>query len=167
MNNLPEQIEIRNRYQVIPRVLAFIFKNEKILLIERARKGEFAYGKLNGIGGHIERGESPLSAIRREIKEETGLENLKFKLRIIAFIDIEQDTGVNLFVFSANYVSGKLISSDEGKLCWSNKKELKKLKIVKDLPLLIDMIEESKDNGSVKFLQYEYKHDKLRIELIQ
>lgn len=43
-----------------------------VLLIEKARP-EWQAGKLNGIGGHIEPGETPHQAMRREFKEETGL----------------------------------------------------------------------------------------------
>lgn len=61
-----------NTYTMIPRVLAFIEKNDEVLMIERAKKDAFAYRKLNGIGGHVEKGEDPLTAIRREVKEESG-----------------------------------------------------------------------------------------------
>lgn len=55
-------------------VLGFIFEagTENILLIEKNRPTEQA-GKLNGIGGKIESGESPEHAIIREVEEETGL----------------------------------------------------------------------------------------------
>ena len=157
----------KNRYQVIPRTLAFLFRNDEVLLIERAKKGEFAYNQLNGIGGHIERKEDPLSAIRREVKEETGLEHLEFRLRAIAFIDITQYLGVNIFIFSATYNNGKLIPSNEGKLFWVNKKELPQLKIVEDLPLLVNLVEQSQKEEKIIFLQYKYDVDQFMIKEIQ
>ena len=56
-------------------VLRFIFdlNLEKILWMKKNRP-DFQKGKLNGLGGSIELNEYPLDAIRREIKEECGLD---------------------------------------------------------------------------------------------
>lgn len=40
----------------------------------RKNKPEWQRGKLNGVGGKVEPGESPLCAMRREFMEEAGLE---------------------------------------------------------------------------------------------
>lgn len=55
-------------------VLGFFFSEdrERVLLIKKNRP-EFLRGKLNGIGGHLESAESPLSAMQREFHEETGI----------------------------------------------------------------------------------------------
>lgn len=53
-------------------VVGFLISNEDVLLIEKARP-DWQRGKLNGIGGHIELGEEPVNAMRREFAEETGL----------------------------------------------------------------------------------------------
>jgi 8-oxo-dGTP diphosphatase len=51
---------------------AAVFRNDEVLLIERAK------GALKGLwslpGGHIEPGETARSAARREVREETGIE---------------------------------------------------------------------------------------------
>jgi len=54
-------------------VLGFLF-NEKLTQVAliRKTKPEWQAGKYNGIGGKIEKGESPLFAIIREFEEETG-----------------------------------------------------------------------------------------------
>lgn len=55
-------------------VLGFLFLNGKreVVMI-RKNKPEWQAGKLNGVGGKIERtDESPLAAMQREWKEETG-----------------------------------------------------------------------------------------------
>lgn len=46
--------------------------NEKLLLIRKA-KPEWQNGLLNGVGGSIEPGETPLDCMRREFVEETGI----------------------------------------------------------------------------------------------
>jgi 8-oxo-dGTP diphosphatase len=54
-------------------VVGFLFRNRNnhVALI-RKTKPAWQAGKLNGIGGKIEAGETPLQAMRREFKEETG-----------------------------------------------------------------------------------------------
>lgn len=59
---------------MIEYVVGFLFNGSmrKVLLIEKKRP-DWQKGKLNGIGGHVEDGESPHSAMEREFREETGL----------------------------------------------------------------------------------------------
>jgi len=53
----------------------FLFSPDRsrILLI-RKRRPDWQAGKLNGLGGKLEAGETPLDAMRREFREEAGLE---------------------------------------------------------------------------------------------
>ena len=55
-------------------VLGFAFDTnaENVALIEKQRP-DWQKGLLNGIGGHIEAFESPLEAMIREFREETGV----------------------------------------------------------------------------------------------
>jgi 8-oxo-dGTP diphosphatase len=53
-------------------VVGFLFSGSKVLLIRKQRP-DWQKGMLNGIGGHIEDGESPLDAMRREFQEEAGI----------------------------------------------------------------------------------------------
>jgi len=56
-------------------VVGYIFDLEmnQVILIKKI-KPEFMAGKLNGVGGKVEPGEDYLEAMRRECKEETGLD---------------------------------------------------------------------------------------------
>ena len=50
---------------------AFDERESKVALILKTRP-DWQKGRLNGIGGHIEPGETPLAAMHREFEEETG-----------------------------------------------------------------------------------------------
>jgi 8-oxo-dGTP diphosphatase len=54
----------------------------KVLLIHRnARPNDAHLGKYNGLGGKMEPGEDVVSCMRREIREEAGIECTDLKLR--------------------------------------------------------------------------------------
>ena len=55
-------------------VLGFLFddRRSKVWLMNKERPS-WQKGKLNGIGGHIEDGETPEECMRREFHEETGV----------------------------------------------------------------------------------------------
>ncbi len=55
---------------------------QEVLLIHRnARPDDPAFGKYNGLGGKLEPGEDVATGMRREIREEAGLEVQKLILR--------------------------------------------------------------------------------------
>lgn len=51
---------------------AFSPLGDKVVLIRKHRP-RWQAGRLNGVGGHVEEGETPFDAMRREFREETGV----------------------------------------------------------------------------------------------
>jgi 8-oxo-dGTP diphosphatase len=53
-------------------VVGFVFKNRDEVTLVMKNRPEWQKGKLNGVGGKIEAGETSAQAMRREFKEEAG-----------------------------------------------------------------------------------------------
>lgn len=60
------------KHLVAPSVNVYILNNNKVLLSRRANTG-WMDGHLCAPGGHVEKGETPVQAIVREIEEELGV----------------------------------------------------------------------------------------------
>jgi len=56
-----------------PTSTAVIIKDQKLLVAKRKLRGEPFYGKWDFIGGHLSKGETPEETLKREIKEELGV----------------------------------------------------------------------------------------------
>lgn len=71
-------------YRPIASTLGFILSpdRQRVLMVHRvARAGDEQFGKFNGLGGRMERDEDIATAMRREIREESGLECVRMSLR--------------------------------------------------------------------------------------
>ncbi|AXH16379.1 hypothetical protein CP985_03265 [Malaciobacter mytili LMG 24559] len=85
-------------------VVGFINDGRNVLLIKKNRP-EWQNGKFNGVGGRVKENESPINAMKREAKEETGLLILKWNLLEL----VEYDNGVKLYVFHAKINNSTLL----------------------------------------------------------
>lgn len=74
-------------------VVGFAFSqgSKKVALIRKERP-EWQRGKLNGIGGHVEEGESPPRAMVREFEEETGVATNFANWQLFVVMDFPQAT---------------------------------------------------------------------------
>jgi len=148
---------IQSRYQVVPRTLIFIERDEDILLIHKNKRDSYGFSKLNGLGGHIEKGEEPYEAAKREIFEESGLTVEKINLVAIIFIEIGTNPGILLFVFKAKYPGGTLKKSDEGDLVWMKRASIKDTEnLVKDIHFLLELSDSYVEGSMPVFAKYQY-----------
>jgi len=125
------------RYTVIPRTLVFLTRDNQVLLLHGAASKRLWAGKYNGLGGHIERGESPYQAALREVQEEAGLAVQQLSLRAAVHITLPEPPGVMLFVFVGEAPTGEPRPSLEGTPTWVTRKALYNLPLVEDLPQLL------------------------------
>ena len=71
-------------YTPILATLAYILSPDgrQVLLVHRNRRSDDAhFGKYNGLGGKLDRGEDVVAGMRREVREEAGLECETLALR--------------------------------------------------------------------------------------
>ena len=130
-----------NRYTVYPRTLTFLLNGEEVLLIKRSPAASLFPGLYNGVGGHVERGEDVLSAARREVREETGLDVPHLSLRCLLHVDEGPDRpGVLVFVFVGHTEHRQVTASPEGTLHWVPLAHLKSLNLMPDLPQLLERV---------------------------
>ena len=109
--------------------LCYMEKDGKYLMLCRnKKKNDENAGKWIGIGGHLERGETPRECIIRECLEETGIEiDPQYRGSVLFFSDACEDECI--FVYTAKIGSAKPLECEEGTLAF-----IEKTKIY-DLPL--------------------------------
>ncbi len=90
-------------------------------------------------GGHVEKGESIVDAVIREMKEETGLTVSNPKLCGVKQFPIDEGRYI-VFLFTADEYTGELVSSDEGAMHWVNKEDLSNVNAVSDLKELLQVM---------------------------
>lgn len=143
-----------DRYMLIPRTAIFVRRGDSYLLLKGAPTKRLWAGKYNGLGGHVEQGEDTLSAARRELLEETGLE-VDLWLCGTVVVDTDQNPGICLFVFSGECAEGEPKPSIEGAAEWVRFEALRELPVVEDLPVLLGRIQTMKQ-GDVPFSACSY-----------
>jgi 8-oxo-dGTP diphosphatase len=119
---------------------------EKVLMVHRnARKSDQHLGKYNGLGGKLEKNEDPASGMKREIKEEAGIDVIDMKLKgVINWTGFGPNGEDWLgFIFYIHQFEGKpFIENEEGDLSWEDISKLHKLPMWEGdkhfLPLVFD-----------------------------
>ena len=126
-----------DRYSLVPRTLSFLMRDSEILLLRLPRdRGDWS-GLYNGIGGHIEQGEDPWTAAKREILEETGFVPWRLRLCGVIAINTGKHVGVGLYVFVGEVKDGEIHASTEGEPRWIPLEQLEQTPVVEDIPTIL------------------------------
>ncbi|MFN7184108.1 MAG: NUDIX hydrolase [Thermomonas haemolytica] len=135
-------------YTPIAATLGYVLSPDRrrVLMIHRnARPGDHHLGKYNGLGGKLERDEDVLSGLRRELREEAGIECTGVRLRgTISWPGFgKQGEDWLGFVFVVEAFTGTpLQRNPEGTLEWVERERLLELPLWEGdrhfLPLVFD-----------------------------
>lgn len=129
---------------------AFNVSRNYVVLIRKARP-EWQAGKLNGIGGHVETGESHLIAMVREFYEETGVDTEPNRWERYARLT-GLHSGVDFFRFFDSSISAVRTTTDEPVDIYWVTDVLRDDDVLPNLKFLIPMALEPK----IKFVTLRY-----------
>ena len=134
--------------KAIVTVLCMVYDGNKILLQDRVKED---WRGLTFPGGHVEKEESFVQAVIREIYEETGLTIIEPKLCGAKQFQTDEDERYIVLLFKTDKFKGTLISSDEGEMRWIDRESLNDYKLVNDFMDLLKVF----DSDSYNEFMYE------------
>jgi len=99
-------------------VLGFCFegpevRNRFVVLIEKQRP-DWQQDRFNGVGGHTKVGESPIDAMTREFREETGVVTLPDQWLKFATMSFQNGTAVHCFAMADTTAVASVYSQPGG-----------------------------------------------------
>lgn len=136
--------------------MCMITDGDQVLVIDRQKPD---WPGVTFPGGHVEKGESFVDAVIREVFEETGLTVENPVLCGTKQFQEDEDTRYVVLFYKANRFSGALKSSDEGKVFWINRKDLPQYPLSLDMLAMVQVMEDEhlsefyyyKENGGWKY----------------
>lgn len=99
--------------------LVLILQNNQILLAEKKRG--FGVGKINGIGGKVEPGETIEAGMIRETQEEIGVTPTEYDQVasiLFKFHNNDKAKPINMTVYIAKNYDGEIVETEEMRPTW-------------------------------------------------
>lgn len=115
-----------------------IYDNDKLLLQDRVNN---IWPGLTFPGGHVEKGESFIHAVMREVKEETGLVISSPRLCGIKQFQTEENERYVVLLFKTSQFTGTLTSSEEGVMKWLHRDELSSCQLAENFMELLQVFD--------------------------
>lgn len=136
--------------------LCYIENDGCYLMMHRTKKkNDENSGKWIGIGGKLEKGETPTECAIREIYEETGLSvtELCYRGKVMFKSDIYEDELMQLF--TAGSKSRDVKVCDEGELAWIKKDDIMSLNLWEGDKVFLKRLIDGDNNFFEILLRYE------------
>lgn len=135
-------------------------KKDGILIQNRKNKD------WNGVtfpGGHVEKNESFVESVIREVYEETGLIIQNPKLCGIKQFQTKDDIRYIVYLFESNKYSGKLTSSNEGEVSWIKREDLNNYILASGFE---DMVKVFEDDSLSECYYYKDETQGIKLKLL-
>ncbi|WP_099204493.1 8-oxo-dGTP diphosphatase [Scatolibacter rhodanostii] len=123
-----------------------IYQENKILLQDRVKP---SWRGLTFPGGHIEKEESFVVGIKREVFEETGLTIHNPRICGIKQFQIENNERYIVVLFKTNEFEGEIVSSDEGEMIWVEREKLHECKVATSFFEMLKICDEENLNEMI------------------
>lgn len=146
---------MRKWEKAIVTVLCMVYDKDKILLQDRVKED---WRGMTFPGGHVEKEESFVQAVKREIYEETGLTIKEPKLCGVKQFPTDERERYMVLLFKTDQYEGTLTSSKEGEMLWVSRDKLE------NYPLVNDFMELLKVFDSEEYSEFVYERDKIMDE---
>ena len=131
--------------------LCYILQNGKCLMLHRVKKeNDLNRDKWIGIGGKFEDKESPEECLVREVREETGLELMRYRYRGIVTFASDRWPTEYMHLFTADAFTGTLKECDEGVLEWLDWEQLTQIPHWEGDELFLRLLEQEEPFFSLK-----------------
>ncbi|WP_101773305.1 NUDIX domain-containing protein [Peptostreptococcus faecalis] len=139
--------------------LCYMEKNEQYLMLHRNKKEkDINKGKWIGVGGKLEKGETPMECILREIHEETGYKAEKCNFKGIIVFNYNDNPSEHMYLYTCSEFTGEMKPCEEGDLKWIEKEEVFKLNLWEGDKIFLDLI---KKDSPFFYLTLDYNYDDL------
>jgi 8-oxo-dGTP diphosphatase len=104
----------------------YLRKEGYTLMLHRTKKkNDINEGKWIGVGGKLEKGESPFECAIRETFEETGYHIIDARfVGMVTFPGLHNGEDELMFIYESHHFEGELHGNDEGELKWIKDEEL-------------------------------------------
>ncbi len=144
---------------MIQTTLCYIEKDHKYLMLHRTKKeNDMNRDKWIGIGGKLEKGETPLDCVLREAYEETGLILHNPTYRGIIYFKNSYYYDEDMHLFTCTDFSGTIKECSEGVLEWIDIDDLYNLTLWEGDKIFLDAL---RRNDPFFYLTLNYHKDTL------